>query len=235
MTEVELLENFQSPSEDEMFVQLSTVASGLFKWRKRTSSCFSAELSKVKFRMDSKKLKRCVIECSSSKNCEFRVNINFDSTKMLYFFNVIHPIHTDHEVKALGKVKKYVQQLSAEELTFITPLGVAQTSLSAAMVVIHRAFLVILFSKVLIKREMKKVKQKKSNSENTNLVKLINCGQKCIIKGVSFNLHFNNGSILTGVTFQEALQLKLSEPYGDSIKLTPHMDLQDIVWLLFSL
>eukprot|EP00924_Labyrinthula_sp_SR-Ha-C_P003614 snap_masked-scaffold_3-processed-gene-0.17-mRNA-1 protein AED:1.00 eAED:1.00 QI:0/-1/0/0/-1/1/1/0/180 len=156
MTEVELLENFQSPSEDEMFLQLSTVASGHFKWRRRRSSCFSAELSKVKFEMDSKKMIRCVIECSYSKNCELRVNINFDSTKMLFFFNVIQPNHTDHEVKAIGNVKKYVQQLSAEELTFITTLGVAETSLSAAMVALHRAFPGILFSKVLIKRKMKK-------------------------------------------------------------------------------
>eukprot|EP00924_Labyrinthula_sp_SR-Ha-C_P011912 snap_masked-scaffold_76-processed-gene-0.63-mRNA-1 protein AED:1.00 eAED:1.00 QI:0/-1/0/0/-1/1/1/0/78 len=54
MTEVERLENFQAPSEDKMFLQLSTVASGRFKWRRRTSSCFSAELSKVEFGMDSK-------------------------------------------------------------------------------------------------------------------------------------------------------------------------------------
>eukprot|EP00924_Labyrinthula_sp_SR-Ha-C_P013802 snap_masked-scaffold_5-processed-gene-13.54-mRNA-1 protein AED:1.00 eAED:1.00 QI:0/0/0/0/1/1/2/0/553 len=219
MTEVELLENFQSPSEDEMFLQLSTVASGRFKWRRRTSSCFSAELSKVKFGMDSKKLKRCVIECSSSKNCELRVNINFDSTKMLFIFNVIQPNHTDHEVKAIGNVKKYVQQLSAEELTFIATLGVAETSLSAAMVALHRAFPGILFSKVLIKRKMKKAKEKNSNSEDANLVKLMNCGNKCIIRGGSFNLHFNHGSILTGVTFQEALQLKLAELYGDSIQI----------------
>eukprot|EP00924_Labyrinthula_sp_SR-Ha-C_P010336 snap_masked-scaffold_23-processed-gene-3.20-mRNA-1 protein AED:1.00 eAED:1.00 QI:0/0/0/0/1/1/3/0/136 len=127
MTEVKLLDNFQSPSEDEMFLQLSTVVSGCFKWRRSTSSCFSAELRKVKFGIDSKKLKRCVTECNSFKNYEFRVNINFDSTKMLYFFNVIQPNHTDHEVKAVGNVKKYVQQLSAEELTFITTLGLHRT------------------------------------------------------------------------------------------------------------
>eukprot|EP00924_Labyrinthula_sp_SR-Ha-C_P004027 snap_masked-scaffold_3-processed-gene-11.11-mRNA-1 protein AED:1.00 eAED:1.00 QI:0/0/0/0/1/1/2/0/576 len=138
---------------------------------------------------------------------------------MLYFFNVIQPNHTDHEVKAVGNVKKYVQQLSAEELTFITTLGVAETSLSAAMVALHRAFPGILFSKELIRREMRKAKEKKSNSEHTNLVKLMNCGQKCIVRGGSFNLHFNHGSILTGVTFQEALQLKLSELYGESIQI----------------
>eukprot|EP00924_Labyrinthula_sp_SR-Ha-C_P001984 snap_masked-scaffold_30-processed-gene-3.63-mRNA-1 protein AED:1.00 eAED:1.00 QI:0/-1/0/0/-1/1/1/0/124 len=124
---------------------------------------------------------------------------------MLYFFNVIQPNHTDHKVKAVGNVKKYIQQLSAEELTFVTTLGVAQTSLSADMVAFYRAFPGILFSKELIKREMKKAKEKISNSEDTYLVKLMNCGQECVVRSGSFNLHFNHGSILNGVTFQEAL------------------------------
>eukprot|EP00924_Labyrinthula_sp_SR-Ha-C_P008684 snap_masked-scaffold_37-processed-gene-2.66-mRNA-1 protein AED:1.00 eAED:1.00 QI:0/-1/0/0/-1/1/1/0/244 len=87
------------------------------------------------------------------------------------------------------------------------------------MIALHRSFPGVLFSKQLIRREMNKAKENNSNFEDTNLVKLMNCGNKCIIRGGSFNLHFNHRSIITGVTFQEALQLKLAELYGDSIQI----------------
>eukprot|EP00924_Labyrinthula_sp_SR-Ha-C_P003644 snap_masked-scaffold_3-processed-gene-1.10-mRNA-1 protein AED:1.00 eAED:1.00 QI:0/-1/0/0/-1/1/1/0/138 len=87
------------------------------------------------------------------------------------------------------------------------------------MIALHRSFPGVLFLKRLIRRVMNKAKENNSNSEDTNLVKLMNCGNKCILRVGSFNLNFNHGSILTGVTFQEALQLKLAELYGDSIQM----------------
>eukprot|EP00924_Labyrinthula_sp_SR-Ha-C_P007430 snap_masked-scaffold_24-processed-gene-2.44-mRNA-1 protein AED:1.00 eAED:1.00 QI:0/-1/0/0/-1/1/1/0/136 len=66
---------------------------------------------------------------------------------------------------------------------------------------------------------MNKAKENNSNSEDNNLVKLMNSGNKCIFRGGSFNLHFNHGSILTGVTFQKALQAKLAQFYVDSIQI----------------
>eukprot|EP00924_Labyrinthula_sp_SR-Ha-C_P005543 augustus_masked-scaffold_68-processed-gene-0.5-mRNA-1 protein AED:1.00 eAED:1.00 QI:0/0/0/0/1/1/4/0/425 len=132
-------------------------------------------------------------------------------------------VSTVANVEALEKIKKFIQQLTAEELQFIKTLGSAETNISAALIALHRPFPGALFSKRLIRREMNKAKENNSNSEDTNLVKLMNCGNKCIRRGGSFNLHFNHGSILTGVTFREGLQLKLAELYGDSIQIdTPH-------------
>eukprot|EP00924_Labyrinthula_sp_SR-Ha-C_P008325 augustus_masked-scaffold_11-processed-gene-9.57-mRNA-1 protein AED:1.00 eAED:1.00 QI:0/0/0/0/1/1/3/0/386 len=128
-------------------------------------------------------------------------------------------VSTVANVEALGNNKKNIQQLITEELKFIKTLGIAETNISAALIALHRSFPGVLFSKRLIKREMNKAKENNYNSEDTNLIKLMNCGNKCIKRGGSFNLHFNHGSILTGDTFQEALQLKLTELCGDSIQI----------------
>eukprot|EP00924_Labyrinthula_sp_SR-Ha-C_P001137 snap_masked-scaffold_7-processed-gene-14.31-mRNA-1 protein AED:1.00 eAED:1.00 QI:0/-1/0/0/-1/1/1/0/187 len=187
-----------------MFLYVSTVVNGRFKWFKKTSVFFSPEICKVKFGMDKRELKRCVIQCSSSKNCQFEVNLNFDSTKMKYFLNVIELNHTEHDVKAFRNIKKN-QQLTAEAFQFIQTLGIAETNTSAAVIALHRSFPGVLLSKRLIRREMNKAKENNSNSKDTNLVKLMNSGNKCIFRGGSFNLNFNHGSILTGATFQKAL------------------------------
>eukprot|EP00924_Labyrinthula_sp_SR-Ha-C_P011896 snap_masked-scaffold_76-processed-gene-0.39-mRNA-1 protein AED:1.00 eAED:1.00 QI:0/0/0/0/1/1/2/0/397 len=216
-TELEVWEHVEPATEDKMFLHISTVANGRFKWLKRTSVFFCAALSKVKFGMDTRKLKRCVIQCSFSKYCQFRVNLNFDSTKMKYFLNELN--HTDHEIEAPWKIKKFIQQLTAEKLKFIKTLGIAETNTSAAMIALHRSFPGVLFLKRLIRRVMNKAKENNSNSEDTNLVKLMSCGNKCTLRGGSFNLHFNHGSILTGVRFQEPFQLKLAKLYADYIQI----------------
>eukprot|EP00924_Labyrinthula_sp_SR-Ha-C_P009386 augustus_masked-scaffold_2-processed-gene-22.40-mRNA-1 protein AED:1.00 eAED:1.00 QI:0/0/0/0/1/1/2/0/538 len=218
-TELEVWEYFEAATEDEMFLHVSTVANSHFKWFKRILVFLCGAISKVKFGMNTRKLKRCVFQCSSSKNCQFRVSLNFDLKKMKYFFKVSELNHPYHEVEALGEIKKIIQQLTAEELKFIKTLEIAETNTSSAMIALHRSFSGVLFPKGLIRREMNKDKENNYNSEDTNLVKLMNCGNKCILRGGSFNLHFNHGSILTGVTFQEALQLKLAGLYGDSIQI----------------
>eukprot|EP00924_Labyrinthula_sp_SR-Ha-C_P012167 snap_masked-scaffold_26-processed-gene-4.115-mRNA-1 protein AED:1.00 eAED:1.00 QI:0/-1/0/0/-1/1/1/0/202 len=173
-TELVVWEYFEAVTANEMFLHVSTVENGRFKWLKRTSVFFCAALSKVKFGMDTRKLKRCVIQCSFSKHCQFRVNLNFESTKMKYFFKVSELNHSDHEVEAPWKIKKFIQQLTAEQLKFIKTLGIAETNSSAAMIALHRLFPLVLFLKRLIRREMNKDKENNSNSEDTNLVKLMN-------------------------------------------------------------
>eukprot|EP00924_Labyrinthula_sp_SR-Ha-C_P012139 snap_masked-scaffold_26-processed-gene-4.35-mRNA-1 protein AED:1.00 eAED:1.00 QI:0/0/0/0/1/1/2/0/99 len=99
---------------------------------------------------------------------------------MKYFFRLNH---SDHELEALGKFTEFVQQLTAEELQFIKTLGITETNTSTAMITLHRSFPGVLFLKRLIRRAMKKAKENNYNSEDTSLVKLMNCGNKCIFRG----------------------------------------------------
>eukprot|EP00924_Labyrinthula_sp_SR-Ha-C_P000472 snap_masked-scaffold_103-processed-gene-0.18-mRNA-1 protein AED:1.00 eAED:1.00 QI:0/-1/0/0/-1/1/1/0/96 len=95
---------------------------------------------------------------------------------MKYFSKLSKINHSDHEEEALGKFTEFIQQLTAEELQFIQTLVIAETNPSAAMNAFHRSFPGVLFSKQLVRRVMNKAKENNSNSEDTNLVKIMNCG-----------------------------------------------------------
>eukprot|EP00924_Labyrinthula_sp_SR-Ha-C_P014096 augustus_masked-scaffold_56-processed-gene-1.86-mRNA-1 protein AED:1.00 eAED:1.00 QI:0/0/0/0/1/1/2/0/357 len=127
-------------TSEEMLEVIGRVASGRFKWKIRASHYFDEAISFAKWGWNCKRLKRCKIKCSSDKNCSFDVNIKLNLETSKYIFVVINENHCNHEVKALGKIKKYAQQLTTEELKMIKQLGVAVSGIAAADVALHRNF-----------------------------------------------------------------------------------------------
>eukprot|EP00924_Labyrinthula_sp_SR-Ha-C_P002597 snap_masked-scaffold_13-processed-gene-0.36-mRNA-1 protein AED:1.00 eAED:1.00 QI:0/0/0/0/1/1/2/0/137 len=105
-------------------------------------------------------------DCSLDKNCSFEVNIKLNLETSKYIFVVINENHCNHEVKALGKIKKYAQQLTSQELKMIKHLGVAESGIAAVDVALHRNFPGTLFDKELVKRIMKKAKEGIDASED---------------------------------------------------------------------
>eukprot|EP00924_Labyrinthula_sp_SR-Ha-C_P010983 snap_masked-scaffold_33-processed-gene-1.17-mRNA-1 protein AED:1.00 eAED:1.00 QI:0/-1/0/0/-1/1/1/0/131 len=95
-------------TSEEMLEVVSRLASGRFKWKIRASRYFDEVISLVKWGWNFKRLKRGKIKCSSDKNCSFEVNIKLNLEISKYIFVVINENHCNHEVKALGKIKKYV-------------------------------------------------------------------------------------------------------------------------------
>eukprot|EP00924_Labyrinthula_sp_SR-Ha-C_P011242 augustus_masked-scaffold_48-processed-gene-1.17-mRNA-1 protein AED:1.00 eAED:1.00 QI:0/0/0/0/1/1/5/0/978 len=210
-------------TSEEMLEVISRLASGRFMWKIRASHYFDEVISFAKWGWNCKRLRRCKIKCSSDKNCSFEVNIKLNLETSKYIFVVINENHCNHEVKALGKIKKYVQQLTTEELKMIKHLGVADSGIAAADVALHRNFPGTLFDKVLVKRIMKKAKEGVDASEENNIKKLITCGKRCLERGGRFDLTWDypkeGKAILNGVSFQEDLQNKLKKIYGDSIQV----------------
>eukprot|EP00924_Labyrinthula_sp_SR-Ha-C_P014564 augustus_masked-scaffold_34-processed-gene-1.10-mRNA-1 protein AED:1.00 eAED:1.00 QI:0/0/0/0/1/1/2/0/588 len=210
-------------TSEEMLEVISRLASGRSKWKIRASRYFDEVISLVKWGWNCKRLKRCKIKCSSDKNCSFEVNIKLNLETSKYIFVVINENHCNHEVKALGKIKKYVQQLTTEELKMIKHLGVADSGIAAADVALHRNFPGTLFDNALVKRIMKKAKEGVDASEDNNIKKLTTCGKRCLERGGRFDLTWDypkeGKAILNGVSFQEDLQNKLKKVYGDSIQV----------------
>eukprot|EP00924_Labyrinthula_sp_SR-Ha-C_P011499 augustus_masked-scaffold_46-processed-gene-1.111-mRNA-1 protein AED:1.00 eAED:1.00 QI:0/0/0/0/1/1/3/0/419 len=209
-----------------MLEVISRVASGRFKWKIRASHYFDEAISFAKWGWNCKRLKRCKIKCSSDKNCSFEVNIKLNLETSKYIFVVINENHCNHEVKALGKIKKYAQQLTSEELKMIKHLGVADSGIAAADVALHRNFPGTLFDKTLVKRIMKKAKEGVDASEDNNIKKLITCGKRCLERGGRFDLTWDypkeGKAILNGLSFQEDLQNKVKKVYGDNEVVTYH-------------
>eukprot|EP00924_Labyrinthula_sp_SR-Ha-C_P014686 snap_masked-scaffold_74-processed-gene-0.46-mRNA-1 protein AED:1.00 eAED:1.00 QI:0/-1/0/0/-1/1/1/0/251 len=205
-------------TSEEMLEVVSRLASGRFKWKIRASHYFDEVISFAKWGWNCKRLKRCKIKCSSDKNCSFQVNIKLNLETSKYIFVVINENHCNHDVKALGKIKKYVQQLTTEELKMIKHLGVADSGIAAADVALHRNFPGTLFDKALVKRIMKKAKEGVDATEDNNIKKLITCGKRCLERGGKFDLTWDypkeGKAILNGVSFQEDLQNKLKKYTG---------------------
>eukprot|EP00924_Labyrinthula_sp_SR-Ha-C_P016323 augustus_masked-scaffold_73-processed-gene-0.53-mRNA-1 protein AED:1.00 eAED:1.00 QI:0/0/0/0/1/1/4/0/575 len=182
-----------------MLEVVSRLASGRLKWKIRASHYFDEAISFAKWGWNCKRLKRCKIKCSSSKNCSFEVNIKLNLETSKYIF------------------------LTTEELKMIKHLGVADSGIAAADVALHRNFPGTLFDKTLVKRILKKAKEGVDASENNNIKKLITCGKRCLERGGRFDLTWDypkeGKAILNGVSFQEDVQNKLKKVHGDSIQV----------------
>eukprot|EP00924_Labyrinthula_sp_SR-Ha-C_P013009 maker-scaffold_12-snap-gene-6.41-mRNA-1 protein AED:0.42 eAED:0.44 QI:0/0/0/1/0/0/2/0/344 len=189
-------------TSEEMLEVISRLASGRSKWKIRASRYFDEVISLVKWGWNFKRLKRGKIKCSSDKNCSFEVNIKLNLEISKYIFVVINENHYIHEVKALGKIKKYAQQLTTEELKMIKHLGVADSGIAVADVALHRNFPGTFFDKALVKRILRKAEEE---------------------RGGRFDLTWDypkeGKAVLNGVSFQEDLQNKLKKVYGDSIQV----------------
>eukprot|EP00924_Labyrinthula_sp_SR-Ha-C_P016973 snap_masked-scaffold_6-processed-gene-20.33-mRNA-1 protein AED:1.00 eAED:1.00 QI:0/0/0/0/1/1/2/0/191 len=151
-------------NSEEMMELVSGLASGSFKWKIHTSHYFDGAISFAKW----------------DKNCSFEVNIKLDLETSKYIFVVINKKHCNHEVKALAKIKNYVQNLTTEELKRIKHLGVADSGIAAADAAIHRNFPDALFEKDLVRKKMGKAKKVVDTSENNNIKKSNACGKRCI-------------------------------------------------------
>eukprot|EP00924_Labyrinthula_sp_SR-Ha-C_P004782 snap_masked-scaffold_1-processed-gene-11.28-mRNA-1 protein AED:1.00 eAED:1.00 QI:0/0/0/0/1/1/2/0/340 len=199
-----------------MMEVLSRLANGRFKWEIHASHYFNEAISFAKWGWNCKRLKRCKVQCSSDKNSSFEVNVKFNADTSKYIFITFNEKHYNHEVEALGKIKKYAQQLTTEKIKMVN--GIA-----AGDVALHRNFPDTFFDKEQLRRLIRKAKEGVDAREDNNIKKLITCGKRCLELGGRFDLtweHPKEGQAnLNGLSFQGDLQNKLKKVHRDSIQV----------------
>eukprot|EP00924_Labyrinthula_sp_SR-Ha-C_P010531 snap_masked-scaffold_70-processed-gene-0.79-mRNA-1 protein AED:1.00 eAED:1.00 QI:0/0/0/0/1/1/3/0/230 len=150
-------------------------------------------------------------DCSLDKKCSFDVNIKHDLETFKYIFVVINKNHCNHKEKALGKITKYAQKLTAEELKRIKQFGAADSGIAAADVALYGNFPGTFFDKILVKQTVEKAKEGVDTGEDNNIKKLITCGKRCLERGGNFDLTWGypkEGKVmLNGVSFQNACKI----------------------------